>query len=631
MHRSRVTLAVLAAALAVAAARALPAAAQPAPVEPAGTRVPTIVVSATRIESTLATSPDAITVVTREEIEQLQARFVADVLETVPGVIVSRTGQLGGFVSAFLRGANSGHTLVLIDGVRANNAFNGRFDFVDVPVDNIERIEVVRGPQSTRYGSEALGGVINIVTRKGAARPTGTALLEAGSNASVRARGSVAATLGTLGVSAEVSALDTDNERENGAYRGAGGTFGASWRASERLELALSGSHRESKAGTPNDVFTNDPNDKTRNETSLITFSAHGAPAAWWDARLSLSAGHERVRFDGPEPNPPYFSGDVRTETVSDSRRADLQNVFTVAPGHRLSLGLSSDRTPAEFTSASPFGPAALDRSVSARAIFGQYDYSPVKSFTASVGGRVDDFTSFGTHATWRAGGRYTIEGAGTILRANAGTGFRAPTVADLFYPGFSNPDLEPEKSTGWDVGVEQPLLGGRLQVGATWFHNDFDNLIAYSPTSFRPENIAEARTAGLEAFVQWAPTAALTLTGAYTWLDVAEDRATGDRLLRRPESTGSVGAHYRFPRWVQLDTSAKFASSSADKNFTSFPATDVTNDGYVKWDAGVTVTPLERVSLIARVENLLDDDYAEAYGFPALGRTFWGGVSVSF
>jgi len=626
MHRRRP------AALALAALLfSVPAAADPPAGEEPALRVPEIRVSATRIESTLATSPDAITVISREEIEELGARTVADVLATVPGISVSRTGQPGGQTSAFLRGANSGHTLVLIDGVRANNAFNGRFDFVDLTVDNVERIEVVRGPQSTRYGSEALGGVINVVTRRGAPAPTGAALLEVGSNDSVRVRGSAAASAGDFGVAVEASTFDTDNERPNAQYHGVGGSFGASWRPHQRFGIELSGSHRTAQAGTPNDVATSDPNDVTRSETTSATLALHGVPAAWWDARLTLSRGHERVRFSGPEPNPPYFSGDVETETVSDAVRADLQNVLTLAPAHRFLLGLSYDRTPTEYTSASPFGDAALDETVTARAVSAQYDFEPARSFTASLGGRVDDFSSFGTHATWRAGGRYTLAGAGTILRANAGTGFRAPTIADLYYPNFSNPDLDPEKSLGWDLGVEQPLLGGRLQVGAAWFRNDFDNLIAYSTTTSRPENIADARTDGLEAFAQLLPTDALTISVAYTWLRTAKDLGTGERLLRRPEHVATVAAHYRFPRWVALDTSARIVGTAADKDFGAFPAADVENDAYVKWDAGVTVTPWGHLSLVARVENLLDDAYEEAYGFPALGRTFWGGAELRF
>lgn len=604
-------------------------AAPPAELAPP-TRLPDIIVSATRIESTLATSPDAITVVTREEIGQLQAGTVADVLETVPGVIVMRNGQPGGQASVFMRGAKREHTLVLIDGVRVNSAFNGGFNFVDLAVDNVERIEVVRGPQSSRYGSEALGGVINIVTKRGAAMPTGAALLELGSNSSVRARGSAAANIGRFGLSAEASYFDTDNERPNSNYHTIGGSFGASWQALDRLDFGLTGLHRTSEAGVPDDRFKNDPNDTIDNESTLVTLSAHAVPATWWDARLSLSAGHERSTFDSPEPSPAFFTG--RTETVSDHEQADLQNVFTIAPGHRALLGLSYDRTPTTYNSASTFGNTAVDRSDTARALSGQYDFSPAKSFTASIGGRLDDFSSFGTHATWRGGARYTVERFGTILRANAGTGFRAPTISNLYYPGSANPDLKPEESLGWDLGVEQPLFAGRLQVGAAWFRNEFDNLIEFSSASFRPENIAEARTAGLETFLQWVATANLTVKGTYTWLATAENLVTGSRLIRRPEHIGTIAAHYRFPRWVQLETSARFTGSSADKFFAAdYSTKDATNDGYVKWDAGVTVTPWQHLSLVARVENLLDSDYEEAYGFPALGRTFWGGVSVKF
>jgi len=625
MHRSRL------AAVSLALALAVPAFAQQPTEPPAAVQVPEILVSATRIESTLATSPDSITVVTREEIDNLQARTVADVLDTVPGVSVSRSGQPGAQTSVFLRGANSGQTLVLVDGVRANNAFGGRFDFANLTVDNVERIEVVRGPQSTRYGSDALGGVINVVTRKSATATTGAALVEIGGNDSTRTRATVTAVQGALSLSAEGGTFDTDNERPNSQYHTAGGSLGATWQAGRRLEVALTGSYRESQAGTPDDEFTNDPNDLTRTETSLATLLVHGVPADWWDVRLSLATGHERMRFSGPEPNPPYFSGDEEAETVADSQQVDLQNVFTINPANRLFLGLSHDRMPTEYSTTGPFFAAELDETLTATAVSAQYDWSPSKSFTASLGGRVDDFSSFGTHATWRAGGRYTLAAAGTILRANAGTGFRAPTVADLFFPGSANPDLDPEESLGWDVGVEQPLAGGRLQVGATWFRNDFDNLIQWSSAAQRMENVAEARTDGLETFLQWLPTASLSVSGSYTWLATAEDRTTGERLLRRPEHSGSVAATYRFPRWVQLDTSLRFSGSAPDKNFTTFPAEDVENDGFVKWDLGLTVTPHPRVSLVARVENLLDEEYEEAYGYPALGRVFWGGATVRF
>jgi vitamin B12 transporter len=433
-------------------------------------------------------------------------------------------------------------------------------------------------------------------------------------------------------MSAEASWFETDNERPNSRYEVLGGSFGATWQALEHLDFGLSGSARSSEAGTPNDRFTNDPNDLTSTDATLLTLFAHAVPAAWWDVRLSLSTGHERSRFDGPEPNPPYFSGDLETETVSDSMQADLQNVFSVGAGHQVFLGLFYDRTPTEYTSESAFGTTELDESVTSRAVSVQYDWSPVKSFTASLGGRVDDFTSFGTHGTWRVGARYTAQGSGTILRANAGTGFRAPTISDLYFPGAENPDLQPEESFGWDVGVEQPLFAGRLQVGAAWFNNDFDNLIAWDSPSFRMDNIAEARTAGLEAFLQWLPSPSLTVSGSYTWLPTAEDQATGDRLLRRPEHSGSVAAAYRFPRWAQLETSLRLAGSSADKAFApDYSTQDVTNDGYAKWDAGITLTPWAHLSLVARVENILDEDYEEAYGFPALGRVFWGGATVQF
>ena len=192
--------------------------AQEASVPPTN-RLEEVVVTGTRIPTETENAPNSISVITQEQIEQTQAHTVQEAVRDVPGVEVAQTGQPGGQTSVFLRGANGEHTLVLIDGVRVNSAFNSAFDFANLPVDNIDHIEILRGPQGTLYGSEAMGGVINIVTKRGAAQPTGSVLVEGGSDDAWRSRGSFAGTLGKLSLSAATSYFSSDNERTNSAVR----------------------------------------------------------------------------------------------------------------------------------------------------------------------------------------------------------------------------------------------------------------------------------------------------------------------------------------------------------------------------------------------------------------------------
>jgi vitamin B12 transporter len=587
---------------------------------PAADRLEEIVVTATRVPVAPDESPTALTVLRREQIDQKQVRTVADALREVPGVHVVRTGQPGAVTTVFLRGANSEHTLVLIDGVRVNNAFNTQFDFANLSVDHVERIEVLRGPQSTLYGSEAIGGVINIVTRRDAPRPTGSVLVEGGQNDSLRARGAFAMRDGKLGLAGETSYFTTDNERINSDLFAWNASGRISYDALERLRVSFHARYLQSEAGAPGSRFANDPNDLLRTENSLFALSFDADPADWWNARLTLSRAHERSRFEAPEPNPPFFFGGFESGVVADRDQLDFQNIFTFDEMHRIMVGGTFDRSEADFESTF----SAFRRDASSKSGYAQYEFSPVEAFTFTAGGRVDDFSSFGTHGTYRFGGRYTVPQCGAILRANVGTGFRAPSLRDLFFPGFSNPDLKPEKSLGWDVGVEQPLAGDKLRLGVTYFHNEYDDLIiSQFPADPPLANVGKAKSFGIESFVVWVPTPELTLRAAYTWMD-AENRLTNQRLLRRPEHAGNFYAHYRFLQRFGAHANVNIVGKRPDFGGT-------TAAGYVTADVGLSVELTRWFELFGRVENLFDKDYEEVFGFPALGRTFWVGGLAKF
>lgn len=587
-----------------------------------------VVVEATRIPIAVDQSPTATTILTRDQLDDRQVTTVAEALREEVGIDISRQGQPGGQTSLFLRGANSNQTLVLIDGVRVNSGFNNAYDFANLSLDNVERIEVLHGPQSTLYGSEAMGGVINIVTRRGAVQPTGSVTVEGGTYESLRSRAQFAAPAGPLALAAEGSYLTTANDRINSDLDAWNGSGRVTWDALERLRVSFLGTYLQSEAGSPNDKFTNDPNDYLRNENTLVALTLTADPTDWWNVKLTVSHAHERAYFSGREPNPPFFFGDFTELTVTDRDQIDFQNVFTLGDHHTVLLGGLYDDSSADDVNT--FG--TLDKTVTDKALYTQYDWIPVERLTLTVGGRLDDYSTFGTHGTYRFGGRFTTPGTATILRASVGSGFRAPSFVQTF-PPFGNPALDPEESLGWDAGFEQPLAAGTVRVGATYFQNEFDDLVISvpGPPPFFSilANAGRARTLGVETWARWTPLPVLTLQGTYTWLAEARDLSNDTDLLRRPEHSGRLTVDYRFLERFAANLSGTLVGERADRNFAA--GTSVTNAGYVKVDLGLTCDITKHVAVFGRVENLFDDQYEEVYGFPALGRTLWAGGTARF
>ncbi|MCU0786021.1 MAG: TonB-dependent receptor [Verrucomicrobia bacterium] len=596
--------------------------------------LPAILVVGTRIPTPPENTASPVTVITRDEILATQQRLVADVLRAETGVDIVRSGQPGGNTSLFLRGANSSHTLVLVDGIRMNNGFNNAFDFSQLAVDNIEQIEILRGPQSTLYGSEALGGVINIVTKRADGRPTGSVQTEYGSFNTWLTRGSFAVREGKASVSADASYAASDGDRINSDSDALNFSAHAGYDFCAKFRASVLATYLKSDAGAPNDRFTDDPNDRYKNENWLVGLTLEADPTPWWNAKLVLSHARERGTFLQPPPNPPFLFGNYASETIASRDQADFQNIFTPADGHKILVGGTFEDASADYTD----NYNAFDRRVDTRSAYAQYEFTPHTRVTLTAGGRVDDSDAFGTHSTYRFGSRYTVPGAETILRASVGTGFRAPSIAQLYYPFYSNPNLKPEESLGWDVGFEQPLFGrdtlptcpAPVRVGATFFHNDFDDLIA--PSGFTIKNVSRARTFGIETFVSWMPLTNLTFRAAYTWLD-AEDLTTGDRLMRRPEHRGNFSANWGFLPGLCANLNLAVVGERSDSYFdnTTFASTKVRVPGYTKLDLALRWQATKHLELYARAENLLDEDYEEVFGFPALGRFLGAGVIARF
>jgi len=545
-----------------------------------------IVVTATRLPTSPGLDSATIRVITREDIELSGVHTVAELLRFVPGVEIRVTGQPGSQTSVFLRGANSGQTLVLRDGIRVNNMFNGAYDFSALSVVNVDRIEIVQGPQSLLYGSEALGGIINIVSRQPPGPSSGLVEVGSGSYDRIEGRGYTAVGSGMGAASLAGSWLETDNARPNSAFRTGELAVRSNWNARPWLTLGVQAGYLESKNGIPNDRFTNDPNDEGKMLNRRLAATLESNLCRWWDVRFSASRARDRLLFDGLEPNPPYLAGDTITETVGRRDLVDLHNVLTIDSNNVLLLGATYEHIDVDHTGSSSFGDVELRSAQDSRAVFGSYRYRSSSGLEVTGGARIDDFSTFGSHATQRVGVRLKAT-EGISARANLGTGYRAPSLTDLYYPGFGNADLRAEKSRGWDLGV---IVADReFEFGAAWFDNRFRDLITFSSTSYKPENIGEARTSGIETHLNWNSNRNVLLRISHTWLPVADNETQNTPLLRRAEHVSSIIVRKELREGRSIDARVLVVGRSEDRDFSIIPAAEVENPGYVKVDIGAT------------------------------------------
>lgn len=605
-----------------------------------------MVVTATRTEAPVKQSTSSQTVISSLEIEQKQQATVLDALRTVPALDVVQTGGPGRATSVFMRGAKSEHTLVLVDGIELNDPFSpGRsYDFANLTTDNIERVEVVRGPQSTLYGSDAIGGVINIITKKGVGKPTGFISAEGGSFYTAREkigfRGGHKWVNGSIGV----SRVDTDgfsaaNEElgnsEDDNYENTAVSARLGVTPIEQFSLDLITRYMNSEVDLdggggrggddPNDVF----------ESEQLFFRSQANISLFdnvWKQKIGFSySDHDRDYhndFDADHPSD-------MSRGVYDGKifKFDWQNDLYIHDMNTVTVGMETEEEQGEgrFISQSAFGPFnSRDNRRTARnnAWYIQDQIRAWDTFNATVGVRLDDHEEFGSAFTFRVAAAYLIKKTNTRIRASIGTGFKAPTLFQL-YSQYGDESLEPEESLGWDFGVEQSLFEDRLSFGATFFMNEFENLIDFDGGAFRYMNVAEAETYGVEFFAVGRPTENLSLKVSYTFTET-EDQ-DGENLLRRADHKIGFTANYRFLEKGNVNLNLIYVGLRDDRDFSTFPATRVVLDPYTVINIAVSYDIHKNVRLFGRVENLLNMQYEEVLGYGTSPIAAYGGVKVSF
>lgn len=606
-----------------------------------------IVTAATRTEQSLDKVGQTVSVIDLAEIERRQTQNVADILRTIPGVTIARNGTIGGVASVFIRGAESDQTVALIDGVKLNDpsSVGGGFNFGNLMTGNIERIEVLRGSQSVLWGSQAIAGVVNMVTRRPTEELQVNARGEYGFRDTVNLVANASGKAGPLSASVGAGWFRTDGisnfaESRGGVERDGYENFGANANFNLAISEAISLDARGwYSRGTLNlDGFApptfafGDVNEEgiTR---ELVGYT--GLNVALFDGRFRNRIGfaltdtkRRNTALDGPPAE--TFRGAGRNE------RLEYQGIVDIAKGWEVTFGLEQEIS--RFNSSSFGGPEARAR---ARLYSGyaQVVGTITEGFTITGGVRHDDHDRFGGATTFGASAVYNLAATGTTVRASYAEGFKVPSLFQLF-SNFGNTTLQPERSQGWDAGITQSLVDGRLELSATYFQRDSEDLILFigcrAPftgiCTNRPfgtyDNVGLARARGAEFAVTMRPTDSLSVQVTHGYVD-SRNRAAGTanfdrRLPRRPENATSLLVDYRWPFGLETGFTLTNVSAAFEN-----AANTLRLPGYTLGDIRAMMPLGKNLELTARIENLFDESYETALNFGQMPRAGYVGVRV--
>ncbi|MBV9995813.1 MAG: TonB-dependent receptor [Caulobacteraceae bacterium] len=623
----------------LALAMAAPVLAAPAPGVPdeGAAAVDPVVVTPTRLPTPKLDVASSVTVITGEDIAIKQEQTLPDVLKDAPGLNVVQTGGAGGQASVFMRGTNSNHVKVLVDGIDVSDPSQpgAQFDFGQLPASDVARVEILRGPQSGLYGSDAIGGVINVITEGGEGRPRLTADVEGGSFGTVNERGGLLGSSGPFHYALSIVHLQSratpvtpldllapGEQRLDDYYDNDTASTKLGLKVAPNFDLGFVGRYTQTHALFTGEDESNFPVDfPAATQTSRYTRQYYGrgtAHLSLLDGRFdqTLGVGYSNI---ASIQNDPSFG---LTLNAGDRLKVDWQGNVKLIPGETLVLGAEHQRDavrrPLVASTAIDAGYAELQSQL--------FDH-----LNSTLAVRYDANSRFGGKATWRFAPTYFFEQTGTKLKASIGTGFKAPTLSQLFqsFPPFffSNPNLRPESSTGWDAGFDEFLLGRRLQFGATYFHNNIRNLIDTDPTGTTLANVGRAHTDGVESYVALQPIENLTLRLDYTYTEAVDDIAH-EALLRRPKNKWNVEARWRPIARLTLDANLVQVGSWIDGN-RDFSIPRLKAPGYTTLDLAADYDLTDQVTLYGRITNLADARYEDPVGFLRPSRGFFIGARL--
>ncbi len=614
-------------------------------------RMSEIVVTATRTKIPAIEAASSITVIDSTEIAALNKRSVFGLLKDQYGVSFTQQGAPGSLSYVYLRGADPGQTLVLLDGIALNmtNDPDNTYDFANLPVENIERIEILRGPQSTLYGSNALGGVINIITKEGSGKPKFFLSAEGGSYNSYNADAGFDGSLDKFNYSLTYSRFKSDGfssasskygntEKDGTSNYNISSRFGETFSSNFNLnffahftkaQTALD-QHGGFEGDDPTFVYnTEEQSYRTVGDLSLL--------GGIWDQTFSVSF-YRNVRkynFDSTLFNP------ASSNSLYDGNKIDLnwQNNLKLS-NNLISLGVDEEKEIAisdYFYNSSVYGnfnSIFPQNSATTFGIYIQDQLNEGKSFFSSFGVRYDKHSRFGSVITYRIAPAYVFWKTGTKIKATFGTGFKAPSLFYLFDPAYGNINLKPEKSTGWDVGIEQFLFQDKLDAGLNYFDNSFTDLFGFD-NNFRTINVDKAETKGVEFYVSAKLTENIDLKFNYTYTDAKDlSNNSPDKnlpLLRRPKNKLGFNADYNFLEKVNANIEIIYVGERDDKDFNQYPVPRVKLPDYTLVNLSASYNFTKVVQFYGRIDNLFNKYYEDVLGYATPGQSEYLGIKLNF
>ncbi len=587
-------------------------------------KVKEVVVSATKIEEAVDETTSSVTVITGDTIKKMKVEFVPDVLKKMPELNVTQNGGIGKQATVFLRGGSASQTLVMIDGVKVKSTTLGTFDFSGITSGDIERIEIVKGPQSTIYGSEAMAGVINIITKKGKGKPGIKATFEGGSFSTYNPSATVSGEMNNIDFRLTGTYLETDgisvvkNGTERDGYKNASFSGKVGARPTEKFEAELSGRIYYDRSDL--DVSgVDDLNFRAYGHHYIISGKGKIYLSDRWEQIISGS----RV-YDSIENRDPDTAGN-NSDIITSIDTYDWQHNIYPVDEYTLTLGV-------EYRKENGENKGMFDKDLENKAL---YVNNKLKFFDddliLNAGFRYDDHQSFGEETTYRAGAVYFITPVELTVRGSYGTGFRAPTLNELFYNGpygsIGNPNLQPERSNSWEIGIEKDLVKDRILLAVTYFEQKYKNLINWVETPpgswvWMPQNVAKAQVRGIEARAVIQIIDDLKVTTAYTNLD-SEDKDTGKRLTRRPIDKFNFTVDYSNGP-VSLLASYVYVGKVFDSDFVgnlhAYSVVDVSGGYRVN----------DNLRIFGRVDNVFNENYETTGRFSTPGLTAYAGVELA-
>jgi len=620
----------------------------------------TMLVTAARTPVPEARIGSSVTVIDRNELAARQSASLADLLRGVPGLAVTRGGPPGALTQIRVRGAEANQVQVLVDGIKANDVSQGGgFNFAHLLSADIQRVEIVRGPQSALWGSDALAGVINIITRHGGGPLTLSGFAEGGSFGTVYGGGALSAGNDSYALRLDAESLHSagsNMSRHGGEHDGYGNTtvsFSAAWHPAAAYSLAVTGRHssdtNQFDATAPATGLPADSNDYTRARQDYARL--HGSLellGGHWRQSAAVSwSGNANDNFNGR-----LSTGRTRGRRLELQYQSDLHFTTPRLAGAHHVFTLALDRQQEAFTrrgTVSPYGNPNQDQSMHLTGLVAEYRVSAAQVLSLSAGVRHDLNSDFRDDTTWRLTGSYTPHNTGTRLRGSIGTGVKAPSFTDRFgyyAPGTSafigNPELRPERSMGWDIGLDQQLLGNRLRFGLTWFRQDLqDEINGYvfdaGIGAFTAVNTpGTSHRYGIEFSTRADLTTNLVLAASYTWLHATQPDGHGGQQteIRRPRHSagGNLDWHFAGDRG-NFNLNVVYTGQREDTFFPPYPQPSrrVSLKAFTLVTLAASWQLRKEVEIYARIENLLDQHYEEIYGNPAPGPGAYAGVRFRF